>query len=65
MDPYVEMNRIGDNLVFEKLSDVGFIDAEKLNLQLRDDSIVYQDLVGFERIPFEKIGMYENNFRQK
>ena len=65
MDPYVEMNRIGDNLVFEKLSDVGFIDAEKLNLQLRDNSIVYQDLVGFERIPFEKIGMYENNFRQK
>lgn len=38
-------------------ADPGFVDAAAMNFQLRDDSEVYQKIPGFERIPFEKIGM--------
>jgi hypothetical protein len=44
----------GDNLHTQK--DPGFVDAARLNFALRDDSLVYQALPGFQRIPFEKIG---------
>ncbi len=44
----------GDNYVTDK--DPGFIDAEHLNFQLKKGSLVYSELPGFERIPFEKIG---------
>jgi hypothetical protein len=35
----------------------GFVDAAKMNFQLRDDSPVYKKLPGFKKIPFEKIGL--------
>lgn len=41
--------------------DPGFVDAEHLNFQLRDDSPAYA--LGFERIPAEKIGLYADEFR--
>lgn len=44
----------GENLHTQK--DPGFVDAAKLNFQLRDDSVVYRALPGFKRIPFEQIG---------
>ncbi|WP_138223254.1 right-handed parallel beta-helix repeat-containing protein [Nibricoccus aquaticus] len=44
----------GDNFITQK--DPGFVDAAKLNFRLKDDSVVYQALPGFKRIPFEKIG---------
>ena len=44
----------GDNFITHK--DPGFVDAAKLNFQLKDDSVVYQKLPGFQKIPFEKIG---------
>ncbi|MFZ5516266.1 MAG: right-handed parallel beta-helix repeat-containing protein [Candidatus Zhuqueibacterota bacterium] len=50
---------------FIALDDPGFIDLENLNLQLKDDSIVYSKLPGFEKIPFEKIGLYEDEFRNR
>lgn len=36
-----------------------FVDPESLNFQLKDDSSVYTDIPGFERIPFERIGLQE------
>ena len=42
--------------------DPGFIDLQKLNLQLKDDSEVYDKIPGFEKIPFEKIGLFGMNF---
>jgi hypothetical protein len=44
----------GDNFITNK--DPGFIDAAKLNFQLNDSSVVYKQLPGFRKIPFEKIG---------
>lgn len=44
----------GEN--FLTRDDPGFVDAAKLNFQLRDDSPVYRALPGFQRIPFNEIG---------
>jgi hypothetical protein len=44
----------GENFITQK--DPGFVDAAKLNFQLKDDSLVYRKLPGFQKIPFEKIG---------
>jgi len=44
----------GTNLHTQK--DPGFVDAAKLNFQLKDDSVVYRELPGFQRIPFGQIG---------
>jgi hypothetical protein len=44
----------GENYVTDK--DPGFVNAEGLNFQLKDNSVVYKELTGFERIPFEKMG---------
>ena len=47
------------------LEDPGFVDAENKNFQLRDDSIVYQKIPEFKKIPFEKIGLYVDEYRTK
>lgn len=44
----------GENLHTQK--DPGFVDAARLNFQLKEDSVVYRELPGFKRIPFEQIG---------
>ncbi len=48
--PYVTFQ---DNLIDH---DPGFVDAAKMNFQLREDSVVYQQVPGFKKIPFEQIG---------
>ena len=45
--------------------DPGFVDPGDMNFQLRDDSIVYRKIPEFEKIPFEKIGLYQDAFRRK
>ena len=52
---------IEDNFVTD--DDPGFVDAENMNFQLRDDSIVYEKIPGFKRIPFDRIGLFEDEFR--
>lgn len=52
----------GENLHTQK--DPGFVDAAKLNFQLKDDSVVYRELPGFKRIPFEQIGPRSRNARE-
>ncbi len=44
----------GENFMTQQ--DPGFVDAAQLNFQLKDDSVVYRELPGFERIPFDQIG---------
>ncbi len=53
--PYV---KIADNLIDQ---DPRFVDAANGNFQLRDDSPAYR--IGFKRIPFEKIGLYQDERR--
>jgi Right handed beta helix region len=47
-----------ENLVDQ---DVHFVDAARMNFQLRDDSPAYR--MGFQRIPFDKIGLYRDERR--
>ena len=56
--PYM---RIENNYICDE--DPGFVDADNMNFQLKDDSIVYQEIPGFRRIPFDKIGLYPDEFR--
>jgi len=42
---------------FSTDKDPGFVDASAMNFQLRDDSEVFARIPGFERIPFERIGL--------
>jgi len=42
---------------FTTETDPGFVDAAAMNFELRDDSEVFRQIPGFERIPFEKIGL--------
>ena len=65
MEPYLGLNRIEDNLVFEEFAEAGFVDADNLGLQLREDSPVYERLPEFERIPFERIGLFTDEFRRQ
>ena len=65
MEPYLALNRIEDNLDLATYEEAGFVNAEQLNLQLRDDSRVYVDVSGFEKIPFEEIGLYADEFRKQ
>lgn len=50
---------------FETDTNPGFEDAENMNFQLADNSIVYKEIPAFERIPFEKIGVYSDEYRSK
>jgi len=40
-----------------------FLDAKALNFQLKEGSKVYTDIAGFQRIPFEKIGLTIDAYR--
>jgi hypothetical protein len=44
-------------------TDPGFVNAAALDFQLRDDSEVFQKVPGFERIPFEQIGLVRDDLR--
>jgi len=50
---------IGENLVLAIDTDPGFIDYENGNLTLKEDSIIFSELEGFEAIPFDQIGRIE------
>lgn len=52
---------IAHNFVTQE--DPGFVDAAAAHFRLQDDSIVYRRLPGFQRVPFEKIGQYQDEFR--
>ena len=53
---------IKDNFVTQE--DPGFVDAAGMDFQLKPDSIVFTKIPGFEKIPFEKIGLYKDEYRK-
>ena len=53
--------KIADNFATEE--DPGFVDVTHMNFQLKDDSIVYQKIPGFKKIPFGEIGLYQDEYR--
>ncbi|MBR6557920.1 MAG: right-handed parallel beta-helix repeat-containing protein [Clostridia bacterium] len=48
------------NVYYPKETDIGFVDSENNNFALKDSSVVYRDIIGFEIIPFDKIGIEKN-----
>jgi len=34
-----------------------------MNFQLREDAAVFRKVPGFQKIPFERIGLYANEYR--
>lgn len=53
--------RIENNLAIDK--NPGFVDEANVNFQFRDDSIVFQKIPDFKKVPFDKIGLYKDNYR--
>lgn len=53
-----------DNLMFDMSQDPGFIDYDNMNFALSPDSIVYEQIPGFEEIPFDRIGLYTDQYRK-
>ena len=41
-------------------ADPGFVDRESLDLRLRPDAPIYTNIPGFEPIPFQKFGLYDD-----
>lgn len=58
----VQFGTIADNLTTDE--DLGFQDARKMDFRLRDDSAVFKKLSKFQKIPFEKIGLYVDEYRK-
>ncbi|MBM3289770.1 MAG: right-handed parallel beta-helix repeat-containing protein, partial [Candidatus Hydrogenedentes bacterium] len=52
---------VRDNLILRW--DPGFIDAANNDYALRDDSIVFKTIAGFEPIPFARIGLEQDEYR--
>jgi hypothetical protein len=60
-DPDSKYVKLEDNLITN--GDPGFVDVEHLDFQLQSDSIVYQRIPDFEKIPFDQIGLYRDQYR--
>ncbi|MFC1738348.1 right-handed parallel beta-helix repeat-containing protein [Planctomycetota bacterium] len=63
-DNIVTYGAFEDNLMFDMSQDPGFIDYDNMNFALSPDSIVYEQIQGFEEIPFEQIGLYTDQYRK-
>ncbi len=46
-------------------TDPGFINAAKLNFHLRNNSTVFSEIPGFEKLPFDQIGLQRDEFRRR
>lgn len=57
----VAFGTVADNLMLDEPP--GFVDAARLDLRLRDDSPIFKKLPGFQRIPFEQIGLKIDEYR--
>ena len=59
---YLDRSTFRDNLVLDG-EDPGFVDREKDDFRFRPDSIVKKKLPEFPAIPFDKIGLQEDEYR--
>jgi len=55
------LGRVENNLIINE--DIGLVDEENKNFSLREDSPIYEKLPEFEPIPFERIGLYNDQYR--
>jgi len=62
-DEVVEFGTVADNPTIEE--DPGFRDAAEMDFRLRDDAVLLKKLPEFQRLPLEKIGLYQDEYRTK
>ena len=55
------LGAVADN--FETSEDPGFVDARHLDFSLRDDAPALRAIPGLEPIPFDRIGLYADEYR--
>lgn len=53
----------GHNVSYDK--DPGFVDMKNFDFRLKKNSVVFRDLPGFKSIPFQKIGLYKDEYRRR
>ena len=63
-DSLVKYGVFEDNVMFDTSQDPGFVDYDNMNFALAPDSIVYDQIPGFEEIPFEQMGLYTDQYRK-
>ena len=49
---------------FVTATDPGFVDAANGNFSLKPDSVVFQKIPGFQPIPFDKMGLFKDEYRR-
>jgi len=50
---------------FQTTNDPGFVDLKGENFMLRQDSEVFKKLPDFKPVPFDKMGLYRDEFRKE
>lgn len=55
------MVEVGKN--YSTTEDIGFVDMENGNFELKEDAKIYDILPGFESVPFNEMGLYLNEYR--
>lgn len=55
-------DEVKDNLVMG--DNPGFVDAAVMDFRLKPDSVVFTKIPSFQVIPFEKIGLYKDEYRR-
>lgn len=49
---------------FVTKEDPGFVDMKNGNFNLKTDSKIYKFIPGFQQIPFDKMGIYKDEYRK-
>jgi len=50
---------------FQTKEDPGFVDMQQENFLLKPDSKIFSVIPGFEPVPFDKMGLYQDKYRNK
>ncbi len=63
--PRVSTGNWATNNNFIAESDPGFMNAKVMNFRLRNDSVIFEKLSGFQPIPLERIGLVRDELRKE
>ncbi|MEN6315714.1 MAG: right-handed parallel beta-helix repeat-containing protein [Clostridiaceae bacterium] len=53
-----------DNKHYSGSDVVGLVNKEERNLNLKPESCIFKDIPGFQAIPFDKMGLYKDDYRK-
>ncbi len=62
-DNMIQTGSVNNNLVINE--DLGFVDKAKKDLRLKEDSVIYKKIPSFEKIQFERMGLYSEKIKER